>query len=61
MTDEQNRNKDGVREHFAALTSGNYAALDRIHDPAGRNHAHAPFDLTPWPAEGMPLWSARGP
>ena len=55
MADEQNRNKDVVRGHFAALNKGNYAALAVIHHSAGRNHAHAPFDLTPWPAEGMPL------
>lgn len=55
MTDDLDRNKDVVRTHFAALNSGDYEVLDRIHDPAGRNHAPAPFDLSEWLPEGKPF------
>ena len=55
MTDDLDRNRDVVRAHFAALDSGDYEALDRIHAPAGRNHAPAPFDLSEWPLEGKPF------
>jgi ketosteroid isomerase-like protein len=49
------RNKAVVRQHFKALASGDFSDLERIHHPAGRNHAPAPFDLSEWPSEGKPF------
>jgi predicted ester cyclase len=46
------RNKDVVRSHFDVLNTGAYARLDDLHDPEGRNHAPAAFDLTTWPSGG---------
>jgi ketosteroid isomerase-like protein len=59
MTNDLDRNKGLVRAHFEALDTGNYDALDRLHDPAGRNHAPGPFDLSEWPAEGRPFGPAE--
>jgi predicted ester cyclase len=59
MSDDLDRNKHLVRIHFDALGSGDYAALESIHDPAGRNHAPGPFDLSAWPAEGKPFGPAE--
>lgn len=53
------RQKAAVRAHFAALSSGDYTRLDSIHDPDGRNHAPAPFDLSEWQPEGRPYGPAH--
>ena len=55
MGEDLERNKAVVREHFHALDSGEYSSLSRLHDPAGRNHAPGPFDLSDWPEEGKPF------
>ena len=52
MSGDLDRNKDVIRAHFAALSSGDYAALESIHHPEGRNHAPGPFDVSAWPPEG---------
>ena len=52
-------NKEVVRIHFAALNTGDPEAFAATHDPAGRNHAPAPFDLSEWPAEGKPFGPAE--
>jgi predicted ester cyclase len=59
MSGDLDRNKDAVRAHFAALNSGDYASLESIHDPAGRNHAPGAFDLSEWPPEGKPFGPAQ--
>ena len=59
MSEVQARNKDVVRTHFAALASGDADAFAATHDPEGRNHAPAPFDLSEWPAEGKPFGPAE--
>ena len=59
MPDDLDRNKDMVRAHFAALVSGDYAAIESIHDPDGRNHALGAFDLSEWPPEGKPFGPAQ--
>jgi len=56
---EQDRNKDVVRAHFAALSSGDADAFADTHDPHGLNHAPAPFDLSDWPPEGRPFSPAE--
>ena len=55
MTDVETLNKDVVRAHFAALNGGDADAFAATHDPRGRNHAPAPFDLSDWPPEGRPF------
>lgn len=55
MGDDLGSNKAAVAAHFAALNSGDYSSLVGIHAPSGRNHAHAPFDLSEWPAAGVPF------
>ena len=64
MGEDLERNKAVVREHFHALDSGEYSSLSRLHDPAGRNHAPGPFDLSDWPEEGGTTsdrgWSCEG-
>jgi len=57
--DEQDRNKDVVRTHFAALSRGDADAFADTHDPYGLNHAPAPFDLSDWPPEGRPFGPAE--
>lgn len=52
-------NKQVVRAHFAALNAGDAEAFAATHDPAGRNHAPAPFDLSEWPPEGKPFGPAE--
>lgn len=59
MTNDLERNKDIVRAHFEALATGDYQALDRLHDVSGRNHAPAPFDLSEWPPDGRPFGPAE--
>ena len=59
MQGDLDRNKDVVRAHFAALSSGDYAALESVHDPDGRNHAPGPWDLSEWPPEGKPFGPAQ--
>jgi predicted ester cyclase len=59
MGELQDRNKDVVRALAAALTSGDADAFAGLHDPQGRNHAAAPFDLSEWPAEGKPFGPAE--
>ena len=59
MTDALTRNKDVVRTHFWALSSGDGATFEATHDPAGINHAPAPFDLSLWPDEGRPFGPAE--
>jgi predicted ester cyclase len=54
MSDTE-RNKRAVRSHFDVLNTGDYARLEGLHDPDGRNHAPAAFDLSPWPVEGKPF------
>lgn len=63
-------NKQLVRSHFQALNDGNYQLLDKVHHAQGRNHAQGAFDLSEWPAEGVPFgprevqgtfeWLSRG-
>ncbi len=48
-------NKQLIRTHFAALNGGDVEAFAATHDPAGRNHAPGPFDLSEWPPEGKPF------
>jgi hypothetical protein len=55
VVDRLEANKQVVRTHFQALNDTNYKLLDRIHDPQGRNHAMATFDLSAWPEEGVPF------
>jgi predicted ester cyclase len=55
---EVERNKDVVRSHFDALNTGAYDRLDDLHDPEGRNHAPAAFDLSAWPPGGKPFGPA---
>jgi predicted ester cyclase len=55
MTDVQSRNKNVIRAHFAALNNGDADAFADTHDPHGRNHAPAPFDVSEWPPEGRPF------
>jgi predicted ester cyclase len=57
--EEQDRNKDVVRAHFAALDRGDANAFAETHDPEGRNHAPAPFDLSDWPMGGRPFGPAE--
>lgn len=52
MSSDLESNKKVVRAHFEALATGDYEVLDRLHDPSGRNHAPAPFDLSEWPPGG---------
>ncbi len=59
MSEVQARNKEVVRTHFAALASGDAEAFAATHDPDGRNHAPAPFDLSEWPSEGKPFGPAE--
>jgi predicted ester cyclase len=59
MGEVQDRNKDVVRTHFAALSSGDADAFADTHDPAGMNHAPAPFDLSDWPPSGRPFGPAE--
>jgi hypothetical protein len=48
-------NKAAVLVHFAALRTGDFSLLETIHAETGRNHAQSPFDLSLWPAEGVPF------
>ncbi len=57
MKDDRERNKEAVRAHFAAMSSGDYSALERIYDPAGRNYAAAPFEESV-PPDGRPMGPA---
>ena len=57
MSDERERNKKAVRAHFAALSSGDYSALERIYDPGARNYAAAPFEDNV-PVDGRPMGPA---
>ncbi len=59
MGDHLTRNKDVVRVHFRALSSGDAATFEATHDPAGMNHAPGPFDLSLWPDEGRPFGPAE--
>ncbi len=59
MGAEQDRNKDVIRAHFAALNVGDADAFADTHDPGGRNHAPAPFDVSDWPEEGRPFGPAE--
>lgn len=45
--------KDVVHRWFAPFNTGRVEDYDEIHDEACRNHAPAPFDLSPWPVEGQ--------
>jgi ketosteroid isomerase-like protein len=53
--DRVEANKQLVRTHFQALNDSDYQQLDQVHDPNGRNHAQAAFDLSEWPEEGVPF------
>lgn len=55
-------NKAVIRAHFQALNAGDAEAFAATHDPAGVNHAPAPFDVSPWPPAGKPFGphEARG-
>jgi len=55
VASEQDRNKDVVQAHFAALSSGDADGFASTHDPRGRNHAPGPFDLSAWPPDGKPF------
>lgn len=55
VDDRLDLNKQLVRAHFQALNERNYELLDKVHHPQGRNHAQAAFDLSQWPAEGVPF------
>lgn len=46
-------NKHVVEKWFAVFNTGAVEMFDAIHDAACHNHAPAPFDLSPWPAEGQ--------
>jgi predicted ester cyclase len=52
---EQDRNKEVVQAHFAALSRGDADGFASTHDPQGRNHAPGPFDVSAWPPEGKPF------
>ena len=57
MNDDRERTKEAVRAHFAAMSSGDYSALERIYDPAGRNYAATPFEESV-PVGGRPMGPA---
>ena len=59
MSEVQAQNKDVIRAHFAALNAGDADAFADTHDPQGRNHAPAPFDLSEWPPDGRPFGPAE--
>jgi predicted ester cyclase len=46
-------NKQLVERWFEPFNTGQVSVFNEIHDAACRNHAPAPFDLSPWPAEGQ--------
>jgi len=52
LSDDLERNKAVIRTYWGAVNRGDYAPLESLHDPSGRNHAPAPFDLVEWPPEG---------
>ena len=55
MSSDLAANKAAVAAHFVALNSGDYSTLASVHAASGRNHAHAPFDISEWPEEGVPF------
>lgn len=52
-------NKALVREWFATFNTGDFAALESIHDQGCRNHAPGPFVVESWPQEGRPFGPAE--
>lgn len=50
--------KDVIVRWFSVFNTGDVAVFEDIHDPECRNHAPAPFDVSPWPAEGKPFGPA---
>ena len=54
MGKDEDANKAVVAAHFAARSEGDEDRFAATHARGGRNHAPAPFDLSPWPAEGKP-------
>lgn len=57
MGDDRERNKEAVRAHFAAMSTGDYSQLERFYDPTARNQAAAPFEETV-PPGGRPMGPA---
>ena len=55
MNDRQSLGEAVVREWFGVFNSGDYAVLERIHSNTCHNHAPGPFDVSEWPAEGLPF------
>lgn len=55
MADILERNKEVVMRHFEILNNQTYEALVEVHEQGGRNHATGAFDLSEWPADGVPF------
>lgn len=51
--------KHVVEQWFEIFNTGELERFDAIHDASCRNHAPAPFDLSPWPAEGKTFGPAE--
>jgi predicted ester cyclase len=44
-----------VQRWFDTFNTGDFSQLAEIHATDCRNHAHPPFDVSEWPAEGKPF------
>lgn len=50
---DASENKQAVCDWFDVFNTGDVAEFDRLQSRHCRNHAPAPFELSPWPTQGQ--------